>query len=108
MGLPHPRGAVCDFHVVTVCLLATPLPPLLFPDEPTLVLPDPTGKSDFSLRRHFPQPWAGQRCSQGRLQVHFRPLGVGLFLVWASSRHLAPELGAALWYVWTYHLESPG
>lgn len=47
-----------DFHVVTAFLLAPDRPPLLFLDGATLVLSDPTGKSDLSAEVAFSlHPW---------------------------------------------------
>jgi hypothetical protein len=52
---------VCDFDAVTVFLLAAHRPLLLFLDGSTLVLPDPTGKSDRSAEVAFSlQPWLGR------------------------------------------------
>lgn len=52
---------MCDFDAVTVFLLAAHRPLLLFLDGSTLVLPDPTGKSDRSAEVAFSlQPWLGR------------------------------------------------
>lgn len=47
--------------MLPLSLLAAHLPSLLFLDEPTLVLPDPPGKSHLLAEdAFFPQTWARQ------------------------------------------------
>lgn len=74
--------------MVLLSLLAAHLPPLLFLDEPTLVLPDPTGKSHLLAEDTFsPQPWARQEhkvISSRPIQTSVRISGLfRLFLVWS-------------------------